>query len=76
MADILSDPILITVVSFAVALIVGPTVWRYVIRLIPVKRKNNRRLIEQLKAVRKHVNGESAECLNMICRELFEETLK
>ena len=76
MANILSDPILLSVVGLTAILVVGPSAWGLVKWLIPSRKVNYTKTIEQLKALRGKVPQESVKCLEDVCRTLFEESLK
>ena len=76
MADILSDPVLLSVVGLVALLVVGPSVWGAVKWLIPGRRVNHEKTIKALKKLRKSVPVESRGCIEDVCRACFEESLK
>lgn len=76
MAEILSDPVLLSVVGLAGLLVVGPTVWGFIKWLIPGRKVKHAKVIEQLKKIRTQIPVESRGCIEDVCRAVFEESLK
>ena len=76
MAEVLSDPILLSVVGLTAILVVGPSAWGLVKWLLPSRKVNHDKTIKTLKKLRQSVPQESRACIEDVCRACFEESLK